>query len=269
MPTLGGNPYQVLQQSTVGQPAVGGAIGNTPAPTTNAQAWWDYYHTGQNYTTQPIQTQPGAQTPVAGIRRGPDPGPRPIDEPMARLKQLMPGYGGSMFGAGGAGSGAGAGGGAAYGAGAGPNVPVPPAPGREAGPTVPAGNEGQDFARTKDQAARVGNTAMQALRDQMVQRGIEGSGVEGELTRGVVSDVANMDVQGLYNILKQKQAQEFEASKQTSAQNVAQRGQDIGLLGEGYGGQITQRGQNLEASRLNSPYSWLSNYANLLGNLNY
>jgi hypothetical protein len=101
------------------------------------------------------------------------------------------------------------------------------------------------FAKAKDASSRIGNQALQALRSEMVGRGIEGSGVEGRLTGNILGDVAAQQSDAAYQQSKMADEQAWEGAKLGYQGAVQQRGQDTGLAEAGYSGQISQRGQDI------------------------
>lgn len=126
-------------------------------------------------------------------------------------------------------------------------IGAPDALERETGPT-PAANQpsmSRGFAKAKDASSRIGNQALQALRSQMVSRGIEGSGIEGRLTGNILGDVAAQQSDAAYQQSKMADEQAWEGAKLGYQGAVAQRGQDTGLAEAGYSGLISQRGQDL------------------------
>jgi hypothetical protein len=144
---------------------------------------------------------------------------------------------------GGGGPGGGAGGKTALTAG---YIGAPEALAREAGPTPAAvqPSMSRGFAKAKDASSRIGNQALNALRSQMVSRGIEGSGMEGRLTGNILGDVAAQQSDAAYQQSKMADEQNWDAAKLGYQGAVQQRGQDTGLAEAGYSGLITQRGQD-------------------------
>lgn len=134
-------------------------------------------------------------------------------------------------------------------------IGAPEALAREAGPT-PAANQpsmSRGFAKAKDASSRIGNQALQALRSQMVGRGIEGSGIEGRLTGNILGDVAAQQSDAAYQQSKMADEQAWEGAKLGYQGAVQQRGQDTGLEEAGYSGLISQRGQDMSQQN-----SWMS-----------
>lgn len=134
----------------------------------------------------------------------------------------------------------------------------PPPPGREAAPTPPATIAGptavaspsaksQGFARAKDNAGRIANTALQALRSQMVARGIEGSGVEGQLASGILGETARGVSDASFQQERAAEDQAWQAAQLGYQGAINQRGQDMGLAQSGFSGNINQRGQDISA----------------------
>ena len=121
------------------------------------------------------------------------------------------------------------------------NVGVPLS---EPPPPGAAGKPSLAFSRAKDVSGRIGNQAIRALKDQMSSRGMGGSGQEGELTAGILSDVGRYQSEAE---LRQAMTEEERAFQRAMAEyqgGITQRGQDLGFLGGNYGGNITQRGQD-------------------------
>lgn len=117
------------------------------------------------------------------------------------------------------------------------------APGAISSPSA----KSQGFARAKDNAGRVANTALKSLRSEMVSRGIEGSGVEGQLTGNILGETARGVADASFANERQAEEQSWQAAQQGYQGAINQRGQDLGLQTAGFGGNVTQRGQDINA----------------------
>lgn len=104
-----------------------------------------------------------------------------------------------------------------------PNIPAPGGP---------AGDENlaraSAFARAKDQAGQTARASLTALEGLMANRGQAGSGLEGELSAGIISGGA-----GRVNEFTREQAiQDLNRAAEISDRNyqgaITQRGQDLG-----------------------------------------
>jgi hypothetical protein len=108
-------------------------------------------------------------------------------------------------------------------------------------PTVtPSTSAGQAFAQAKDASSRISNKALDALRSQMVSRGIEGSGVEGQGTVDILSGAQQQQSSAAYDAAKTDEERNWEAANTGYAGAITQRGQDIGLQTAGYQNQYYQ-----------------------------
>lgn len=135
------------------------------------------------------------------------------------------------------------------------------APPREAAPTpqnrvamptpaAEAPSASMGFARAKDQSGRIGNAALRALKDQMTERGISGSGVEGQLTSNVLGDVARGQSEAGFQQQLEADRQAWDAKQMGYQGDITQRAQDLGLSSAGYSGGIQQRGQDMNQNNL-------------------
>jgi hypothetical protein len=127
-----------------------------------------------------------------------------------------------------------------------PVVPSPTAPPRVADPVAPKLDQGAYFARAKDATGQVANKALEALRDEMTTRGVQGSGIEGNLTKDILKGAAQTQAQAAFDAAQQQWAADWDAAKTGYMGQVDQRANDIGLTGTGFGGQVTQRGQTMD-----------------------
>ena len=87
------------------------------------------------------------------------------------------------------------------------------------------------FARAKDQSGQTARAAIDALRGEMAGRGVLGSGIEGGRTAEIVGQAAG----GLGEVSREQAIQDAIAAAQYGAMQ--------------YGGDITQRGQDLAAQQ--------------------
>lgn len=115
----------------------------------------------------------------------------------------------------------------AYGGGA--LLPSPSLPGQVGAPTVKAVAPSQSaaFGRAKDAASQVYGKAMEQLKDSMTAAGISGSGIEGRLMGGLVSDAARYISGAELKQQLEAQKQAWEAAKGAYEGGISQRGQDI------------------------------------------
>ncbi len=120
---------------------------------------------------------------------------------------------------------------------------------REAAPQPVASPsaKSQGFARAKDNAGRVANSALQSLRSEMVNRGIEGSGVEGQLTGNILGETARGVADASFQQERAAEDQAWQAAQLGYQGAINQRGQDYGLQGTGFSGNVSQRGQDINA----------------------
>lgn len=128
-------------------------------------------------------------------------------------------------------------------------IQAPPLMAREGAPQPVASSavKSQGFARAKDNAGRVANQALKSLRSEMVSRGIEGSGVEGQLASNVLGETARGVSDAGFQQERAAEDQEWQARQLGYQGGINQRAQDLGLTTSGYGGQVTQRGQDIGA----------------------
>ena len=132
----------------------------------------------------------------------------------------------------------------------GPTVPrevAPTAPAQIAGPEPAAKSaaRSQGFARAKDAAGRIGNQALKALRAQMVERGIEGSGVEGQLTGNILGETARGVADAKFNQERAAEDQAWEGTKLGYQGNLSQRAGDMGFMQNNYNTGVQQRQQDM------------------------
>lgn len=130
--------------------------------------------------------------------------------------------------------------------------PTPAAPPRIEAPTPTAdpASRSLGFARAKDRAGRIGAQALKALKDQMSERGISGSGIEGQLTADILGQTATGLADAEFTQQRASEDQAWDAAKMGYQGAIGQRANDMGLLGTGYGGGIQQRGQDIGANNM-------------------
>lgn len=122
-----------------------------------------------------------------------------------------------------------------------------PAPPTIAAPTAPkATSTGQAFATAKDASSRIANKALDALRSQMVSRGIEGSGVEEQGVADILSGAQQQQSGAAYDAAKTEDERNWDAAQLGYQGAITQRGQDIGLSEAAYSGQIAQQNAMLQ-----------------------
>jgi hypothetical protein len=117
-------------------------------------------------------------------------------------------------------------------------------------PAAEAPSASMGFARAKDQSGRIGNAALRALKDQMTERGISGSGVEGQLTNNILGDVARGQSEAAFQQQLEADRQAWDAKQMGYQGDITQRAQDLGLSSAGFSGGIQQRGQDMSHNNL-------------------
>jgi hypothetical protein len=117
-------------------------------------------------------------------------------------------------------------------------------------PAAEAPSASMGFARAKDQSGRIGNAALRALKDQMTERGISGSGVEGQLTSNILGDVARGQSEAGFQQQLEADRQAWDAKQMGYQGDITQRAQDLGLSSAGFSGGIQQRGQDMNQNNL-------------------
>jgi hypothetical protein len=130
-----------------------------------------------------------------------------------------------------------------------PRETPPQIPGQVAAPTPTAQSPASSmaFAQYKDQSGRIGNAALRALKGQMTERGISGSGIEGALTADVLGKVAQGQGAAAYQQQRAAEDQAWEGEKLGYQGSIGQRGTDIGAAENIYGGDVTQRQQDINS----------------------
>ncbi len=130
--------------------------------------------------------------------------------------------------------------------------PTPAAPPRIEAPTPSADAPSRSlaFARSKDRAGRIGAQALKALKDQMSERGISGSGIEGQLTADILGQTATGLADAEFTQQRASEDQAWDAAKMGYQGAIGQRANDMGLIGAGFSGGIQQRGQDIGANNL-------------------
>ena len=124
----------------------------------------------------------------------------------------------------------------------GATTPAGTAPATVAPPTVtPSTSAGQAYGQAKDASSRISNKALEALRSQMVSRGIEGSGVEGAGTADILSGAAQQQSGAAYDAAKTDEQRNWDAAQLGYQGAITQRGQDVGLTEAGYQNQYYQQ----------------------------
>ena len=118
------------------------------------------------------------------------------------------------------------------------NLPkqVSPPP-RVAPPVVPDQSSG--FAQAKDVSGRLGNKALESLRNMMTQRGISDSGLAGEGEANILGNVARQQADAEYEAGRTNTARQFEANQ------LGYQG-DLSQNAMGYQGAIGQRNNDLQ-----------------------
>lgn len=112
------------------------------------------------------------------------------------------------------------------------------APGHVGTPQVPQ-NTGA-FAHAKDVAGRVGNKAIEALRNSMTRRGISDSGLAAVGEANILGNVARQQSDALYDETQQNTARQWEANQMGYQGDIAQNQM-------AYEGDLSQRQHNLQA----------------------
>ena len=83
------------------------------------------------------------------------------------------------------------------------------------------------FAQAKDIAARQGNKALEALRDQMTKRGISDSGIAASGEAGILGGIAQQASRAAYDTAEQDVGRQWEAAQTGYRGDITQRGQDL------------------------------------------
>lgn len=104
------------------------------------------------------------------------------------------------------------------------------------------------FARAKDASGRMGAAALRAMRDEMTSRGISGSGVEADMTSGILGDVARGQSDAAFQQSLEADRQGYDAKKTSYQGRLNQRTNDMGLVGTGFHGGVTQRGDDVRSN---------------------
>lgn len=112
-------------------------------------------------------------------------------------------------------------------------TPAPPAREQAPTPTAQPPSQSLAFARAKDQSGRVGNAALRALKDQMSERGLGDSGIEAQLSAGILGDVGRSQSDAAFQQQMMAENQGWQAAQQGYQGGISQRGQDVGLQQSG------------------------------------
>ena len=130
-----------------------------------------------------------------------------------------------------------------------PAMQTPQLPAEVNAPSVravaPANSEA--FGRAKDAATHTFGKALEALKDQMSERGISGSGVEGRLSGEILSDAARYVSDAELQQQLEAQRQSWDAAKGAYAGQVQQRGQTISGMSDAARGAIDAYQAQLQA----------------------
>lgn len=110
-------------------------------------------------------------------------------------------------------------------------VPAPQAPTRAAGTA-------QAFARAKNISGRQGAAAIKSLRDAMSSKNMGDSGMEGELTADILSNMARFNTEAAFNADMADDERTWEAAKLGYQGALGQRAGDMDF-------DLDQRGQDL------------------------
>lgn len=136
------------------------------------------------------------------------------------------------------------------------NVAVKPGstPAQVGGPTMPSG-KGSDAAllRAKDRQGQLARSALTGLRSALGERGVLGSGIEGEATQGIAATA----LQNLTDVNREQMVQDDETARQFALAGyqgaITQRGQDISARGQDIDAQIAQNsGQQASLNSANA-----------------
>ncbi len=119
-------------------------------------------------------------------------------------------------------------------------------------PAADAPSSSLAFARYKDRSGRIGNQALKALRDEMTSRGISGSGIEAGGVSSILGEVARGQGDAEYAQQRAHEDQAWDAKKMGYQGDISQRANDMGLVGTGFSGGITQRGQDMQTNDMTS-----------------
>jgi hypothetical protein len=125
-----------------------------------------------------------------------------------------------------------------------PTVPPPTAPSTIAPPVAAPVDQQMAFAKAKDSSSRIANAALRALRTNMTERGLTGSGIQAQNESDIMSSLAGVQSQALYNAAEKDADRQWDAAKTGYTGAIGQRANDMGLTATGYQGGISQRGQD-------------------------
>ena len=116
-------------------------------------------------------------------------------------------------------------------------VPQVAAPPRVAPPTVP--NLSSNFGQAKDVSSRVGNKALESLRNMMSRRGISDSGLAVEGEANILGNVARQQSDAEYEAARTNTGRQWEANQ------LGYQG-DLSQNQMGYQGAVGQRNNDLQ-----------------------
>lgn len=133
-----------------------------------------------------------------------------------------------------------------------PREPAPQALPRIAAPEPVAQSASKDlgFARYKDKSGRIGKSALRAMKDIMTERGISDSGIELDKNAEILTGVAQGQADNAYQQELEAERQAADFRKLGYQGDISQRANDMGLVGTGFSGGITQRGQDIQSNDL-------------------
>jgi hypothetical protein len=101
--------------------------------------------------------------------------------------------------------------------------------------------------RAKERQGQIGRSALTGLHDALGERGVLGSGIEGQGT----ADIAGQALSGISDVNREQQIQDTETARQMAGLKyqggITQRGQDIGARGQDISAHTAERGFALGA----------------------
>jgi hypothetical protein len=128
-----------------------------------------------------------------------------------------------------------------------PRIEAPPPPARISRPTPVLEKPGAAFARAKDVSGRTGQAALKALHDIMTRRGFSDSGIESEGESQILSGVQQHQAGAEYDAANRDTERQNQFGLAGYEGDLGQRSGDLGYQSNIFGGNISQRGQDIQA----------------------
>lgn len=127
-------------------------------------------------------------------------------------------------------------------------VSAPALPAQVAAPVAPtrAAGTAKAFGNAKNISGKQGAAAIRALHDVMTRRGMSDSGLEAEGEAGIMGDVANFNSDAAFRSDLADDDRSWEAAQMGFQGALAQRSGDMSFLSNNFGGQLQQRGQDMD-----------------------